>query len=202
MISLLIIVCIIWCFLSRRMHLPCPAWLYWLVERDNPFSKINRASTIVENLDLQEGMTVLDVGCGPGRITIPIAIKVGPTGEVVALDIQSQMLDKVKIKAQNAKLMNIKFLEAAIGSNNLEHNKFDRVLLVTVLGEISNQKEALKEIFAALKPGGILSITEIIADPHFQRRSKVCKVALEAGFIKNKMLGNYFAFTINFQKPI
>ena len=68
---------VVWRLASGRRSIPCPAWLSWMVELDNPFTKTNRAATIVERLDLQPGMAVLDVGCGPGRLTIPIATKVG-----------------------------------------------------------------------------------------------------------------------------
>ena len=54
---------------------------------DNPFTKVNRAQTIVGLLGLAPGMKVLDAGCGPGRLTLPLAKTVGPQGEVLALDI-------------------------------------------------------------------------------------------------------------------
>lgn len=44
-------------------------------------------------------MRVLDAGCGPGRLTIPLARQVGPTGEVVALDVQQGMLKRVRKNA-------------------------------------------------------------------------------------------------------
>ncbi|MEO5363401.1 MAG: class I SAM-dependent methyltransferase, partial [Magnetococcus sp. DMHC-8] len=69
-----------WRFASRRQNLPCPVWLRWLVELDNPFTKTNRATFIVETLQLTKGMTVLDAGCGPGRLTVPLACGVGPEG--------------------------------------------------------------------------------------------------------------------------
>ena len=56
-------------------------------------------------------------------------------------------------------------------------NNFDRALLVTVLGEIPDRDAALRAIFDALKPGGILSITEILRDPHYQRRTTVLRLA-------------------------
>src|SRR6516165_5387964 len=60
--------------IARRWSVPCQVWLRWLVELDNPFSKTNRAATIIERLHLQPGMAVLDVGCGPGRLAVPIAL--------------------------------------------------------------------------------------------------------------------------------
>lgn len=50
---------------------------------------------------------------------------------------------------------------------------FDYALLVAVLGEIPDRATGFRRIFAALKPGGILSITEGIVDPHDQRRAAV-----------------------------
>ena len=98
------LVAILWRVASRGRSVPCPASLSWLVELDNPFTKTNRAATIVERLDVRPGMAVLDLGCGPGRLTIPIARKVGPDGEVVAMDIQSGMLQRAREKARAANL--------------------------------------------------------------------------------------------------
>lgn len=69
-----------------------------------------------------------------------------------------------------------------MGEGKLAHNRFDRVLLVTVLGEIPDREAALGENFAALKPGGILSVTGIIFDPHLQRLSTVNRLANAVGF--------------------
>lgn len=180
---------------------PCPVWLSWLIEMDNPFCPVHRAVRIIENAKIEKGMNVLDAGCGPGRITIPAATKVGPEGEVVALDLQKGMLERVQEKAKAANLENIKYLQAGLGDRKLERNQFDRALLITVLGEIPNQESALKEIFDALKPKGILSITEIIFDPDFLRRSTVRRLAKVVGFQEKENFGNCIAYTINFEKP-
>ena len=194
------LIAIIWRFASRRHSLPCPVWLRWLVELDNPFTRTNRAAVIIEHLELQTGMTVLDAGCGPGRLTIPIAQKVGDDGTVIALDIQLGMLNRVKNKARNANITNIKFVEAGIGDGKLMCKPLDRALLVTVLGEIPNQEAALREIYEALKPGGILSVTEIMFDPHFQSRKTVMKIAKSIGFNEYNYFGNRIAFTLNLEK--
>jgi len=201
LIGLVALVMIVWRLYSRRYSLPCPTWLAWLVERDNPFTKINRAATIIEHLELEPGMAVLDAGCGPGRLTIPVAHKVGPKGTVMAMDIQAGMLDRVKEKARAKSLTNITFLHAGIGEGKLKRNTFDRALLVTVLGEIPNQLAALEEIFGALKPGGVLSITELIFDPHFQRQTTVRQLAKMVGFQEKALFGGWWAFTLNMKKP-
>ena len=74
-------------------------------------------------------------------------------------------------------------------------------LLVTVLGEIPDRKAVLAEIFDSLKPDGILSVTEVIADPHFQRRESVTSAAKSVGFVEGAFFGNRIAYTINFEKP-
>jgi ubiquinone/menaquinone biosynthesis C-methylase UbiE len=83
------------------------------------------------------------------------------------------MLRRAQEKARAAKVTNIRFLEAAVGEGKLPRDRFDRALLVTVLGEIPDRERALREIFDALKPGGRLSVTEVIFDPHFQSRQSV-----------------------------
>lgn len=191
----------IWRLASRRQSLPCPVWLRWLVELDNPFTRTNRASFIIEHLQLEEGMTVLDAGCGPGRLTIPVAEKVGSKGRVVAMDVQEGMLKRTRVKAEDAGLHNIEYLHAGLGSEELGQKLFDIGLMVTVLGEIPDQKKGLLELFDSLKPGGILSITEVIFDPHFQTRSSVVSLALEVGFMETAFFGNKIAYVLHLQKP-
>ena len=201
LVGLIGLVAVIWRVGSRRRSVPCPVWLRWLVELDNPFTKTNRAAVIVERLELEPGMAVLDAGCGPGRLAIPIARQVGPQGEVVAMDIQAGMLERAREKAAAANLANIRFLEGGLGEGKLGRNRFDRSVLVTVLGEVPDREAALGEIFDALKPGGILSVTELIFDPHFQPRSRVERLARLAGFRERAFHGNRIAFTLNLQKP-
>ena len=191
---------VVWRLASRRHILPCPAYLQKLVELDNPFTKTNRAAFIIDHLGLEPGMRVLDAGCGPGRLSVPAAVRVGSKGIVVAMDVQDGMLARAKEKVQLANLTNVTFLHAALGNGLLEHNHFDRALLVTVLGEIPDQRMALQEIFDALKPGGILSVTETIFDPHYQRRNTVTRLACEIGFKEHAFYGNKIAFVLNLIK--
>lgn len=199
--GLILLIALVWRFASRRRSLPCPTWLGWLVEFNNPFAEGISARAIVQRLDLQPGMQVLDVGCGPGRLAIPIAAQVGPQGQVVAIDVQPGMLRRAQEKAREANINNIRFLQVGAGEGKLGRSQYDRALLVTVLGEIPDRQAALKEILDALKPGGILAVTEIILDPHFQSRGTVLRLAGTAGFREKKFYGNRLAFTLNLIKP-
>lgn len=198
--ALILVIFVGWRYASRRRSLPCPVWLSWLVEVDNPFARAARAAVIVENLDLQRGMRVLDIGCGPGRVAVPIAKRVAD-GEVVAVDIQPGMLKRAQEKARREAVTNIRFVQAGAGEGKLGRNHFDRALLVTVLGEIPDPTAALQEIFASLKPGGTLSVTETIFDPHFQSRTVVERLACAIGFRSKRFFGNRIAFTLHLEKP-
>jgi ubiquinone/menaquinone biosynthesis C-methylase UbiE len=190
-----------WRFTSRRQSLPCPTWLGWLVELDNPVFRNNSARAITQHLELQPGMKVLDFGCGPGRLTIPVAKQIGSEGEVIAYDMQPGMLERTHAKAQAANLNNIRYLQAGTKACQLGRDRYDRALLVTVLGEIPDRAAALNEIFTALKPGGLLSITEVIADPHFQRQSTVRQLAASTGFTERACFGHSLSYTLHLEKP-
>lgn len=189
-----------WRFASRRRLLPCPHWLSVLLE--NPyFNAVASAETILDRLGVAPGMKVVDVGCGPGRVTVPAARRVGPTGSVTALDIQPEMLRRLQEKVEAAGLSNVLPVQAGAGTGALETGAFDAALLVTVLGEIPDQKAALREIFGALRPGGVLSVTEVLPDPHYQLRSHVRSLAIEAGFEEKRSFSDGVAYTLHFARP-
>lgn len=196
------LISLIWRLISRRQELPCPPWLGWMVEMDNPFTKVNRAAFIVENLGLEPGVRVLDAGCGPGRLTLPLAAAVGTEGQVLALDIQEEMLSRTRGKVLAAGLNNVQYIQAGLGEGKLPSEHFDCAVLVTVLGEIPDQASALQEINRALKPGGILSVTEVIFDPHFQSHEKVVRLAETTGFREKELFGHKLAYTLHFQKAM
>jgi ubiquinone/menaquinone biosynthesis C-methylase UbiE len=159
------------------------------------------ASAIIDRAGIEPGMRVLDAGCGPGRVTIPIARYVGSEGEVVALDVQESMLEHLSKRVREAQLNNITPLLASLGGGMLEVEEFDRAIMVTVLGEIPDRKAALREIFYTLKPGGILSITEVLPDPHYQSQKLISALAEEVGFQAEKVYSSFRSYTMNLIRP-
>ena len=71
---------------------------------------------------------------------------------------------------------------AALGAGHLERDAFDRAFLVTVLGEVPEPERALREIYESLKPGGILSVTEVLPDPDYLPRGRLRRLVEGAGF--------------------
>ena len=192
---------VVWKLVSRRKSLPCPSWLYRMVEMENPLAKNSQAKTILAGLGVAEGMTVLDAGCGPGRVTLPLGKAVGADGKVIAVDLQQGMLDVVQRKTQQEGLAMIEFVQLPLGEGKLAAYQADRAVMAAVLGEITQQAAALQEIFAALKPRGILAIAETIFDPHYQRKAYVLDLAQAAGFAEVAFNGNCLAYTVYLQKP-
>ena len=139
-------------FLRQRRHpIPHPPRLTFLFE--NPVvGAFVGPERLVERLDLTPGMRVLDAGCGPGRLTIPLAKAVGPDGEVVALDGQPAMLGKLEERLKAEGIDNVRPLQAGLGECTLQERGFDRIVLAMVLGEVRDRASAVRELYAALRP--------------------------------------------------
>ena len=185
---------------SERRSLPCPSQLSWLLE--NPFmDAVAGAEATLERIGVRSGEHVLDVGSGPGRLAIPAARRVGPNGSVTAVDVQSDMLARLEQRASREGITNIesRLLDAGV-DDSLGSDRFDRAWLVTVLGEILDKEAALRAICRALKPGGTLSITEVLPDPHAQRQTTGLMLAQSAGFEPAQQWRSLFAFNQNFVK--
>lgn len=201
LITLFAAIGLAWRLVSRRHTLPCPAWLRWMVELDNPFAASNKAAFIVEQLQVEPGMKVLDAGCGPGRVTLPMARAVGPHGQVLAVDLQPAMLDRVMAKAAGEGLGQIRTQAAALGQGRLASAEHDRAVIAAVLGEIPDRQAALADLFQSLKPGGLLAVAELVFDPHFQRRSTAETLAYRVGFQPYAFHGHRAAYLLVLQRP-
>jgi ubiquinone/menaquinone biosynthesis C-methylase UbiE len=185
---------------QRRHPIPHPPRLTFLFE--NPVVGVFVGpERLVERLALAPDMRVLDAGCGPGRLTVPLAEAVGPGGEVVALDGQREMLEKLRRRLEAGGLTNVRPLQAGLGEGMLGEGGFDRAVLAMVLGEVRDRASALGELYAALRPGGLLSITEIFGDPDYQRPATVRGEVEAAGFRLVRRFGGFPAYTLNFERP-
>ncbi len=124
---------------------------------------------------IREGMSALDLGCGPGFFTMDMAKMVGKTGKVTAADLQEGMLEIVRKKVNQAGLQNTIDLHKCQNDRIALNQEFDFILIFYMLHEVPDQTAFLKEILALLKKNGKALITE----PKFHVTKKEFRLSVE-----------------------
>lgn len=130
---------------------------------DNVFRKLVHNPEKILKDYINEGMNVLDFGCGPGFFTMEMARMVGESGKVVAADLQEGMLDKLKTKISGSNLEK-RIQIHKTGENNIGiSGEFDFILAFYVLHELPDPGNFFKEVASLLRQDGKI----FIADPKF-----------------------------------
>lgn len=109
---------------------------------------------------VREGMTVLEVGCGPGFFTVELAHLVGETGTVIAADLQVGMLGKVRAKLEGTPLAPRVRLHTCSAESIGVTDAVDFVLLFYMVHEVPDQAELFREVAAILKTGARVLLVE------------------------------------------
>lgn len=130
----------------------------WLTrpERDQE----ENASESFQQLKLTPGMTVCDLGCGNGYWTLPMARQVGPEGRVLAVDIQREMLQKLRERSAKYNYTHIEPVLSKVDDPNLPVGEVDLLLMVDVYHEFSHPESMLWGIRRSLKPTGVVALLE------------------------------------------
>lgn len=145
--------------IARTMHYLGAEWLV----RDSR-EREEACSRLLAALPIEPGQTVCDLGCGNGFYTLKLAQRVGPRGEVWAVDIQPEMLDLLRERADARGVPNIRPQLGTAVSPNLPEGKFHLVLLVDVYHEFSHPEQMLAEIRNCLRPDGRVALVEYRAE--------------------------------------
>lgn len=131
----------------------------WLVRPERELEE--NATRAFDQLQLREGMKVCDLGCGNGYWTLPIARKIGKTGTVYAVDIQVEMLQKLKARTGRARLANVEPILGDVDDPRLPQDvAIDLALLVDVYHEFSHPESMLWAIRNSLSPSGVVALLE------------------------------------------
>jgi ubiquinone/menaquinone biosynthesis C-methylase UbiE len=176
---------------------PCPASLAGLV--NNPIRR-RYMRPVLDRVGIRPGERVLELGPGPGTLTLDAARRVGPEGQIIAVDIQPEMIAQVERRVRGARLSNVEAHVASAYDLPLDDESVDRAFLVTVLPEIPDQTRALAELRRVLKSGGTLSITEEFLDPDYPFTSETIRRVEAAGFRLERRFGNLLLYTLNFRR--
>lgn len=126
----------------------------------------NRLRRLIQNPEkivapyLREGMTVMDLGCGPGFFTLEMAKMVGSGGKVIASDLQLGMLERLHEKIKGTPLEQRIILHHCTEDTIGVAEKIDFVLAFYMFHEIAHQEKYLVEVRSLLKPHGRMLIVE------------------------------------------
>ena len=142
---------------KEQKHI-CPTW--GAVGLDNSFRKLVHNPQKILKPYIKEGMTVLDIGCGPGFFSLEMAKMLYGTGKVIAADVQEGMLEKIRLKIKGTALQQT----IELHKSSFEHigvvEKVDFVLAFWMVHEVRNQENFFEELAAILKPNGRILIIE------------------------------------------
>ena len=117
---------------------------------------------LVECMGLQAGTSVLDVGCGTGRLTAWIAERVGTSGQVVGIDPLAERIALARERVPGARFQ----IGYAEDLGAFADGSFDGVCMSAVFHWVPDQPKALAEIARVLRPGGQLGFTTLPKELH------------------------------------
>lgn len=142
---------------STNQHV-CPHRFAFML--DNWFRKLFQNPRRIVGEFIQEGDTVIDLGCGPGFFTVEMAKLVGEKGSVIAVDLQEEMLAAVRRKAARSGVSHrLAFHRCDADAIGLDR-RVDFILAFYMLHETPDAKKTLQELKQMLKPGGRILVVE------------------------------------------
>lgn len=118
-----------------------------------------RTDLLLENLPVKSDSVVVDLGAGTGYFSVPMARRAAE-GRVLAVDLQTEMLDIIRSRSETENLDNIEPVLATEQDPNLPAASVDLVLIVDAYHEFSHPKEVMTRVFDSLKPGGRIYLVE------------------------------------------
>lgn len=134
-----------------------------LIQQSQLYDAVTRR--FLKEAGLSSGMKVLDIGSGAGDVALTAAELVGPQGSVVGVDVNAEILKTAQARAQEAGFANVEFVAGDARTLELE-NDFDALTGRLVLMYMADPADALKQLAARLRPGGIAAFQEADFTPY------------------------------------
>jgi 2-polyprenyl-3-methyl-5-hydroxy-6-metoxy-1,4-benzoquinol methylase len=136
----------------------CPWWFGYSF--DNPLRRFVHDPVAILGEFVAPGQTVVDIGCGLGYFSLALAKLVGPSGRVVALDVQPQMVRRARSRAECQGLADRIDFHICTPNRLGLTNPVDFVLAFWVVHEVADPEGLLNEVSSFLRPHGRLLIAE------------------------------------------
>ncbi|HTJ19281.1 MAG TPA: methyltransferase [Steroidobacteraceae bacterium] len=155
-------------YLGREIaHVMGPGGIIWLERSERETEE--KPQLVIDALEIKPGQTIADLGAGSGYYSFRIAPLVGPTGRVLAIDIEPKMLEVIAERAGREHVTNIATVRSSERDPNLAPHSVDLLFMVDVYHELEYPYEVMRKVREALKPGGRVALVEYRAeDPQVQ----------------------------------
>ena len=167
-------------------HHVCPWWFAYTF--DNPLRRLIHNPKKIFSEYVQEGMTVMDIGCGTGYFTLGLAELVGDEGQVIGIDLQQEMLDITLKRAAKKGLEHRIILNRAAPTSIGITKPVDFVLAFWMVHETPDPEKFFAEIAAILKPTGKIIYTEPAFHVSDKKYRKILIAAQKSGLNKSQDL--------------
>jgi len=163
----------------RDRHI-CPWWLAYTF--DNPLRQYVHDPRKILGPYLRPGMTAVDIGCGMGFFSRGMAQLVGDSGTVISADLQQEMLDITRLRAErDGVLRRIRLVRVEQGNIGVT-DQADLVLGFWMVHEVADLQAFFRQVFSILKQTGVFLIAEPRIHVSRSRFEEILSVARTTGF--------------------
>ena len=138
-----------------------------------------RTDDLIRALEIPEGARVADVGAGTGYFTWRLARQFGPSGAVIAVDLQQAMLDRAAETVKQRGLANVQFVRSTQRDPKLQPRSVDVVFIAHSYHEFADPETFMEGVRRSLKPGGRLVIVEYAKEKKLAPASTLHKMSFD-----------------------
>ena len=156
---------------------PVSERLDWLTRPDRDGDE--RPNAVLDALQIPEGAAVADVGAGAGYFTWRLAQRVGPRGKVIAVEIQTKMLDLIAQDLKKRDITNVTLVPGEERNPRLPEETLDLVLLANAYHEFSEPAAMMAAIRRSLKPNGRVVVLEYRKEDAYSPIEELHKMTLQ-----------------------
>jgi ubiquinone/menaquinone biosynthesis C-methylase UbiE len=165
--------------LFQRGGHTCPWWLAYTF--DNPLRRLLHDPVAILRGLVGPGQTAIDIGCGMGYFTLALARLVGPEGRVIAVDLQKQMLRRVKRRAEGEGLLSRIRLHQCRPDSLGFNDAADFILGFWMVHEVKDRAAFLREVRSLMKQHARFLVAEPVLHVSAADVQKTIDLARAAG---------------------